>query len=165
MLIVETIRKIRLAYHRDRKPIRQIAREFHLSKNTVKKVIRSGATEFEYERSIQPRPKLGPFEERLAQFLSEDKDRPSRERRSAQFLFEQLQREGFPGGYDSVRRYVRHWQDREKVCQAKAFIPLSFALGEAFQFDWSYEPVELGVVNVQVKVAQFKLCHSRMPSV
>jgi len=160
---VETIRKIRLAYHRDRKPIRQIAREFHLSKNTVKKVIRSGATEFEYERSIQPRPKLGPFEERLSQYLSSDKDRPPRERRSAQVLFEELQREGFPGGYDSVRRYVRHWQDREKVRQAKVFIPLSFDLGEAFQFDWSYEPVELGGVNVCVKVAQFKLCHSRMP--
>jgi len=43
MLIVETIRKIRLAYHRDEKPIRQIARELRLSKNTVKKVIRSGS--------------------------------------------------------------------------------------------------------------------------
>ena len=160
---METIRKIRLAYHRDKKPIRQIAREFHLSKNTVKKVIRSGATEFEYERSIQPRPKLGPFEERLSQFLSEDKARPPRERRAAQVMFEQLQREGFLGGYDSVRRYVRYWQEREKDRQAKAFIPLSFALGEAFQFDWSYEPVELGGVNVLVKVAQFKLCHSRMP--
>ena len=39
MLIVETIRKIRLAYYRDKKSIRQIAREFKLSRNTVKKVI------------------------------------------------------------------------------------------------------------------------------
>lgn len=90
MLIVETIRKIRLAYHRDEKPIRQIARELRLSKNSVKKVIRSVATEFEYERSFQPRPKLGPFEERLSQLLSEDRDRPPRERRSAQVLFEEL---------------------------------------------------------------------------
>jgi transposase len=163
MLNVETIRKIRLAYHRDEKPIRQIARELRLSKNTVKKVIRSGDTEFSYERSFQPRPKLGPFEERLSQLLSEDRDRPPRERRSAQILFEELQREGFPGGYDSVRRYQRQWHAREKCRQARAFIPLSFALGEAFQFDWSHEPVELGGVNVRGKVAQFKLCHSRMP--
>ena len=40
---------------------------------------------------------------------------------------------------------------------------MSFAPGEAFQFDWSYEQIELGGVNVQVKVAQFRLCHSRMP--
>ncbi|HEY6009594.1 MAG TPA: IS21 family transposase, partial [Geobacteraceae bacterium] len=163
MLTVETIGKIRRYYLRYRMPIRQIARELRLSKNTVKKAIRSGATEFEYERSVQPRPKLGPFEERLSQWLSEDRDRPPRERRSAQVLFEQLQREGFEGGYDSVRRYLRHWHEREKCRQAKVFVPLSFALGEAFQFDWSYEPVELGGVNVRVKVAQFKLCHSRMP--
>lgn len=163
MLIVETIRKIRLYYHRDGMRIRQIARELRLSKNTVKKVIRSGATEFEYERSVQPRPKLGPFEERLSQFLSEDRDRPPRQQRTAQVLFEELQREGFPGGYDSVRRYIRYWHEREKSRQAKVFIPLSFALGEAFQFDWSHEPVELGGVNVMAKVAQFKLCHSRMP--
>jgi transposase len=134
-----------------------------LSKNTVKKVIRSGATEFLYDRTFQPRPKLGPFEECLSQLLSEDRDRPPREQRTAHVLFEELQRAGFDGGYDSVRRYQRQWLEREKYRQAKAFIPLSFALGEAFQFDWSHEPVELGGVNVQVKVAQFKLCHSRMP--
>jgi hypothetical protein len=52
MLIVETIRKIRCAYHRDRKKIRQIARDFNLSKNTVKKVIRGDATEFTYDRKL-----------------------------------------------------------------------------------------------------------------
>jgi len=160
---VETIRKIRQAYHRDGKPIRQIARELRLSKNTVKKVIRSGSTAFSYERSLQPRPKLGPHEDRLSQMLTEDRDRPNRQRRTAQILFEELQREGFSGGYDSVRRYQRQWLEREKCRQAKAFIPLIFDLGEAFQFDWSYESVELGGVNVRVKVAQFKLCHSRMP--
>jgi AraC-like DNA-binding protein len=41
MLIVETIRKIRCAHQRDRKSIRQIARDFHLSKNTVKKALRA----------------------------------------------------------------------------------------------------------------------------
>jgi len=61
MLIVETIRKIRLAHHRDGKSIRQIARDFQLSKNTVKKIIRSGVTELVYRRETQPRPKLGAF--------------------------------------------------------------------------------------------------------
>jgi len=120
---VETIRKTRQAYHRDGKPIRQIARELRLSKNTVKKVIRSGETAFPYERSLQPRPKLGPYEERLSQLLAEDRDRPHRQCRTAQILFEELQREGFPGGYDSVRRYQRQWLEREKCRQAKAFIP------------------------------------------
>jgi DNA-binding CsgD family transcriptional regulator len=42
MLIVETITKVRLAYFRDGKAIREIARKFSLARNTVKNIIRSG---------------------------------------------------------------------------------------------------------------------------
>lgn len=163
MLIVETIRKIRLAHYRDGKSIRRIAREFRLSKNTVKKILRSGVTELAYRREVQPRPKLGAFEEKLSQLLTNEQSLPRREQRTAQQLFEELQREGFAGGYDSVRRYVQQWKQHEKNCLVKAFIPLSFAPGEAFQFDWSYEYVELGGALVKIKLAQFKLCYSRMP--
>jgi transposase len=162
MLTVETIRKIRLAHHRDRKSIREIARDMNLSRNTVRKVIRSDATELHYERNIQPRPKLEPYQSRLVQALEEDRGKPQRQRRSALLLFEQIQREGFAGGYDSVRRFVQKWR-RQGQEVVKAFVPLSFAPGEAFQFDWGYEPIELGGVNVQIKVAQFRLCHSRQP--
>ena len=41
-------------------------------------------------------------------------------------------------------------------------MPLSFAPGEAFQFDWSHEVVLLSGVTVIVKVAHVRLCHSRM---
>ena len=81
---METIRKIRLAYHHDKKPIRQIAREFHLSKNTVKKILRNGVTELTYARQEQPRPKLSPYLERLTQFLAEDSIKPQREQCSGQ---------------------------------------------------------------------------------
>jgi transposase len=60
MLNVETIRKIRQAYHfRDGKKIREIARELNLSRNTVRNIISSGITDQKYERSAQPHPKLG----------------------------------------------------------------------------------------------------------
>lgn len=163
MLIVETIGKIRHAHHWDGKSIRQIARDYRLSKNTVKKILRSGVTELAYRRDTQPRPKLGAFEERLSERLLADQQLPRREQRTAYNLFQELQREGFAGGYDSIRKYVRQWKEREKCRQVKAFIPLSFAPGEAFQFDWSYEHVDLGGVPAKVCVAQFRLCHSRMP--
>lgn len=159
---MESIRKIRQAYHRDKKPIRQIAREFHLSKNTVKKIIRSDVIEQVYTRTEQPRPKLSQYEDRLKELLAEDSLKPARHQRSAQLLFEALQREGFGGGYDSVRRYIQQ-QRKESGGAASAFIPLSFNPGEAFQFDWSYEQIELGGVSVKIKVAQFRLCNSRMP--
>jgi transposase len=163
MLIVETIRKIRCAYHRDRKSIRQIARELKLSRNTVKKVLRSDVTEFSYDRKAQPLPKLAQYQELLSEYLAVDGTKSPREQRTAVVLFEELQRQGFEGGYDSVRRYVQKWRKSEVDRKVTAYIPQSFDPGEAFQFDWSYEKVELGGVVVTVKVAHFRLCYSRMP--
>ena len=163
MLIVETIRKIRCAFHRDKKAIREISREFRLSRNTVKKVIRGDVTEFTYDRKTQPLPKLSPYQEMLTGYLETDASKPPRERRTSVVLFEELQRQGFEGGYDSVRRYVQKWRKSAEGRKGTAYIPQSFDSGEAFQFDWSYEQVELGGVVVTVKVAHFRLCYSRMP--
>jgi len=160
---VETIRKIRCAYHRDKKSIRQIARELKLSRNTVKKVIREDVTEFTYGRNTQPLPKLAPYQEILLEHLEADSVKAPRERRTAVVLFEELQRQGFEGGYDSVRRYVQKWRKNTEGKKVIAYIPQTFALGEAFQFDWSYEQVELAGFVVTVKVAHFRLCYSRMP--
>ncbi len=160
---METIRKIRCAYERDKKSIRQIAREMHLSRNTVKKVLRGHKTEFTYARSNQPLPKLGPFQDSLLARLAQDADLPRRQQRTAMVLFQELQCEGFTGGYDSVRRYVKHWRQNTQGAPVTAFIPLWFAPGEAFQFDWSYEVVEIGGQALKVKVAHFRLCYSRMP--
>ena len=163
MLIVETIRKIRCAHGRDGKPIRQIARDFNLSKNTVKKVLRGDVTEFSYSRTTQPLPKLGPYEESLISHLSSDAKKLRREQRTGMALFEQLQREGYMGAYDSVRRYIKKWKERTSSATITAYVPLSFDPAEAYQFDWSHELVELGGEVQKVKVAHFRLCYSRMP--
>lgn len=159
---METIRKVRLAFHQKGMSLREIARNFCLSRNTVRKIVRSGVTDREYVRSEQPLRKLGSFVDRLLSWLEEDSRKPVKHRRSSQILFEELQREGFTGGYDSVRRYVKGWKERLGQGIVNAFIPLFFALGEAFQFDWGYEQLELGGVQVRVKIAHFRLCHSRM---
>ena len=163
MLNVETIRKVRQAHFRDGKAIREICREFNLARNTVRNIIRSGVTDQTYERVDQPRPKLGSFIERLSELLKEDTGKPVRHRKSAQILFEQLQREGYEGGYDTVRRYVGTWKIEDGTALVRAFIPLEYDPGEAFQFDWSYEQLLLGGIQTEVKIAQFRLCHSRKP--
>jgi hypothetical protein len=48
---------------------------------------------------------------------------------------------GYAGGHDAVRRYTRAWAIREGERRAEAFVPLTFAPGEAYQFDWSHEHV------------------------
>ena len=59
MLIVETIAKVRRAYFSGGKSIKAIRRELRLSWKDVRKVIRSGETSFDYERTVQTQPKLG----------------------------------------------------------------------------------------------------------
>jgi hypothetical protein len=51
VLVMETIAKVRRAYFLQKKPIKAICREFRLSRKVVRKVIRSEATEFRYERA------------------------------------------------------------------------------------------------------------------
>jgi hypothetical protein len=75
MLVVETIAKIRRAYFTLGKPIKEICREFRLSRKVVRKVIRSDATEFHYERSRQPLPRIGPWRKRLEALLGENENR------------------------------------------------------------------------------------------
>ena len=53
------VRRIRHEHLIKGKPIKEIVRELKVSRNTVRKVLRSGATYFEYARAVQPRPKLG----------------------------------------------------------------------------------------------------------
>lgn len=43
--------------------------------------------------------------------------------------------------------------------------PLQFQAGDALQFDWSEEHVVLGRITQKIKVAHFRLCHSRKPFV
>ncbi len=162
MLVVETIAKIRRAFFKQGRPIKAICRDLGVSRKVVRKVIRSGATEFRYEREDQPLPKIGRWRDTLDQLLSENEAKPSRERLTLIRVFEELSGRGYEGGYDAVRRYARRWAKERGHSTAAAFVPLSFAPGEAYQFDWSHEIVLLGGVTVTVKVAHMRLCHSRM---
>jgi hypothetical protein len=61
-----------------------------------------------------------------------------------------------------VRRYAKRWSKAHGQSTTVAYVPLSFAPGEAYQFDWSHEVVLLSGVTVTVKVSHIRLCHSRM---
>ena len=162
MLVVETIARIRRAHFAQGKSIKAISRELGISRNTIRRVLRSEATSFSYERSTQPRPRLDGWAERLEQLLTANEKLSRRERLDLIRIFEALQGEGFKGGYDAVRRYARARERKRGTGSSDAYVPLSFAPGEAYQFDWSHEVVVLGGITTPVKVAQMRLCHSRM---
>jgi transposase len=162
MLVVETIGRIRREHLLKGKSIKEIARTLKISRNTVRKVLRSGETSFEYQRKEQPRPKLGRWRSDLEALLLENMAKSSRERLTLIRIFEELRVRGYQGGYDAVRRYARRWDHRNGHTSAVAYVPLSFRPGEAYQFDWSHEIVVLRGVTVTVKVAHVRLCYSRM---
>jgi transposase len=162
MLVVETIAKIRRDHLVHGKSIKSIARERGVSRNTVRKVLRSKETAFRYERAEQPLPKLGAHQERLEGLLKQNEDKSRRERLTLVRLFESLQAEGYEGSYDAVRRHARRWRRARGSGDGQGYVPLLFAPGEAYQFDWSHEVVVLAGVTTKVKVAHMRLCHSRM---
>ena len=82
-------------------------------------------------------------------------------RRTALVLFQVLQAQGFTGSYTRVCRHIRQWRAQDGGHAARAFVPLQFALGEAFQFDWSEEPLVIGGFYRRLQVAHLKLCASR----
>ena len=162
MLVVETIAKIRRAYFVQKKPIKAICRELGLSRKVVRKVLRSEATEFRYTRETQPLPKIGPWRDELDALLLTNEGKASRERLTLIRVFETLRGSGYDGSYDAVRRYAKSWGQERGATIAQAYVPLSFAPGEAYQFDWSHEVVLINGVTVTVKAAHVRLCHSRM---
>ena len=159
---VDTVARIRREFFVRGRTIKEIVRELHVSRNTVRKVLRSNETAFDYERSVQPRPKLGAWKPELDRMLATNDARPARERLTLIRVFEALRELGYEGGYDAVRRYARGWQRDQSSLSAAAFVPLSFDPGEAYQFDWSHEIVLINGTTVTVKVAHVRLCHSRM---
>src|SRR4051794_4270246 len=100
MLVLETVAKIRQAYFVQKKTIKAICRELRVSRKVVRKVLRSEATEFHYERVEQPLPRIGPWQEALDQMLASSEAKPGRERLTLIRIFEALRGLGYEGGYD-----------------------------------------------------------------
>ena len=159
---MDTIARVRRAFHAQGWSMKKITRELHVSRNTVRKILRSGETDFTYERERQPLPKIGPWVEHVDRFLLANEGKTARERLTLIRIYEEVRALGYDGSYDAVRRYAKAWAKARGSVTADAYVPLYYAPGEAYQFDWSHEIVLIGGVTVTVKVAHVRLCHSRM---
>jgi transposase len=156
------IGKIRRMHHRQGKSVREISRVTSLSRNTIRKWLDAPLNgEPKYRRRRQAN-KLTPFHETLKQALKADAHRPKKERRTALALYAEVRTAGYQGCYSRVTDFIRAWRQGEgKGAAAKAFVPLNFELGEAFQFDWSEEGLVVGGIYYRMQVAHMKLCASR----
>ena len=159
---VDTIARVRRAFHAQGWSMKKISRELHVSRNTVRKILRSGETDFTYEREHQPLPKIGPWVEHVDRLLRANEGKAARERLTLIRIYEEVRVLGYEGSYDAVRRCAKTWAKARRSATADACVPLYYAPGEAYQFNWSHEIVLINGVTVTVKVAHVRLCHSRM---
>ena len=104
--------------------------------------------------------KLAAFTDELEKSLKADALRPKHDRRTGRALFVQIKASGDAGGYTGVTDFIRAWRTSAGK-DVKAFVPLKFDLGEAFQFDWSEEGMVVGGIYHRLQVSHMKLCASR----
>ena len=161
MITMEMFGKIRRMYFRDKLSLHEITKRTGLSRNTIRKWLRDAKETAPptYRRREEP-GKLTAFHELLEQSLKVDAHRTKQNRRTAKDLFALIKQDGYVGGYSRVTDFIRDWRGREGKAP-RAFVPLKFALGEAFQFDWSEEGLVIGGIYRRIQVSHLKLCASR----
>ena len=164
MIDVALLSVIRRWHLRDKISIREIARRTKLSRNTIAKYLASGETSPHYPRRKSP-SQLDPYAAELVRWLRANQQQPRKQRRTLRQMHAALLMKGYPGSYGRVAAFAREWrrveQERSRTAGRGTFVPLVFAPGEAFQFDWSEDIARIGGERVKLQIAQFKLCHSR----
>jgi len=156
MFRVEIYGRVRRAVRVEGRSQRAVAREFGLSRETVRKML-AYAVPPGYQRQ-QPikRPKLGPWLGVIDAILADDKRRPAKQRHTAKRIFDRLRDEhGFTGGYTIVKDYVRG----EQVRSREMFVPLTHAPGEA-QADFGEALVVIAGVQQKAHYLVMDLPHS-----
>jgi transposase len=159
---------IRRWHFRQHVPIREIAQRSGLSRNTIRRYLRSNVAMPRFKTPDRP-SKLDPFAEKLAAWLQHEARKSRKQKRTTKQLHTDLVKLGYAGSYARVAAFVRGWKaERQRDQQTSGrgtFVPLAFAPGEAFQFDWSEEHILLAGRSVKLQVAHTKLAHSRAFSV
>ena len=162
MITMEMLGKVRRMHLRDKLSLHEISKRTGLARNTLRKWVRTpekGVAPPRYQRKLKP-TKLSAFHATLEQALKADALRNKQNRRTAKALFAQIKADGYTGGYSRVTDFIRDWRGSEGKAP-HAFVPLTFELGEAFQFDWSEEGLVVGGVYRRMQVSHLKLCASR----
>ena len=106
---------------------RQILRETGMHWKTLEKILRHSQPPGFRLREPRPRPKLGPYLDRIAQILQDDKQAPRKQRHTARRIYQRLRDEGYQGGYTVIKEVVRDLRAKGR----EVFVPLVHRPSEA----------------------------------
>lgn len=156
MFKVELYGRVRRAVLVDGLSQRAVAREFGISRKTIRKMLAYAVPPGYQRQQPAKRPKLGPWVGVIDAMLEEDKTRPVKQRHTAKRIFDRLREEhGFAGGYTIVKDYLRSAAERNR----EMFVPLVHPAGEA-QADFGEALAVIGGVECKAHYLAMDLPHS-----
>jgi len=125
--------KIRLEVSREESSKREILRRERIGWETLKKILEYSEPPGYRLKEPPSKPKIGPYLERIAQIIEEDKALPKKQRHTAKRNYDRFRGMVYEGKYTQVKEAVR---ELIRVKQ-EVFMPLILQLGEA-QVDFGY---------------------------
>lgn len=138
------------------RPIRAVARELGVSRNTVRKYLQESEPVRRVTRG-KPRPVSEAVEPRIEELLEAWRDRTTpKQRITGSRLHRELVEEGFRVGVTCVRSILRELRRR----RAEVFVPLVHRPGDAAQVDFFEATVEVGGERRKVWKFVMRLMHS-----
>lgn len=164
MIQVDEKEQIRRAFFIEGKTIRQIARERHHSRDTVKQALADPSPPEYNPEGPRDCPVMGAYQEIIDGWLLDDQKRPRKQRHTAHRVYERLREEyQFQGAESSVRRFVRLRKDVLEIGRRDVFIPLEFGPGQDGQADFGEAQVIVAGERLQAQYLTMVLCYSTLP--
>lgn len=136
--------------HENGKGIKGIARELGVSKNTVRKYLRS---------SDPPKFKARGYEKKLDRFQREIQEMVG-QRYIGTRIYEELRKVGYDGSLSSVYRYLEEFRERERV-EGLSTTRVETAPGHQMQYDWKEWDLGVGEGRVKIYLHEVVLSYSR----
>jgi AcrR family transcriptional regulator len=120
---------IRRWHIREQIPLREIARRLGISRNTVRRHLRSGTIEPAYAERRSTRA-IDKYAFQLSALLKTEAAKSRKQRRTLKQIHEDLKELGFEGSYDRVAAFARTWREG----QTERVNPASKRTGGALLF-------------------------------
>jgi transposase len=148
---------------RDGLSVREACKRLGIARNTAARwLAMEEMVEPKYPKRVTTRTILDPYKEPLISWLKSDQHRGKRDRRTTKSMLEGIRALGYNGSKGPVYEFCSRWRiEQTNKPRHAGFVPMSYELGEAFQFDWSCEYAFVAGLRRRLEVAHIKLAASR----
>ncbi|MBN1356949.1 IS21 family transposase [bacterium] len=150
---------IRRAHIVNRKNMNELAREYHHSKRTIRKILDHIRLPGYRRQKAVPLPRLGPVKDWIDNILESDRKSPRKQRHTALRIYTRLVLEkDYQGCESGIRQHVRRW--KQSRTEAESFVRLSYEPGMDAQADYGEAQVVMNGKPETVHVLSLRMCYS-----